>query len=361
MEKLNQLLKESFPKAATTFLPLIWGRKIIIKSDLIYPGEPTQLRPGVGKIGVKMKPEYIVIHDTGMTNPEDNALGLSRYIHAQATSPNGRVASWHFSIDDKECYNHIPTDEEAWHAGDGSSSFGSTYYNKGYQKECIGGGNKSGIGIESCINPGNDYPLTVLRLARLTAELLIKYNLGMERIKQHYNFSGKNCPNVIRATTGLWEMFLAAVALEYKLILIDSKAEVEWEISHPHIINRNGTITTPLIDTQVQLNLLVKTKEQIYKYQYSILVLGLSEEKRLAKTYDALISQLIPQVVNKDLDLPLRYEEMNVDISWQSNKDDVVTSQGKYRSPLRPEIVLLTATLSTKNKKIQKMIEVEVG
>ncbi len=360
MEILDKLLKELIPPIAKAYLPLIWGQKIEIKEDFIYPGEITQLRPGTKKTGVKMIPQYVVIHDTGMTNLEDDASGLSRYIHAQASSPQGRVASWHFSLDDKECYNHVPTDEQAWHAGDGSNAFGTKYFNSNYQKECIGGGNQNGIGIETCINPDNDYPLTVLRLARLTAELLFKYNLDITRIKQHYDFSGKNCPNVIRSTQGLWEMLLAATKVELELCRLGGINKIEWQISNPNIVKRNGQIITPLKDTEVKLSLFLEIKGKKYQYDYLTLVLGLSSNKRIVNTYNMLITKLIPQVVTSDLHLIIYYPEMDVKISWKSSNEDILSNFGKYYKPIKAQIIILKAHLSTLEETKEFTFEIEV-
>ena len=54
-------------------------------------------------------------------------------------------------------------------------------------------GNNYGIGIESCIYEGIDFNI-MRRLAKLVAHLLIRYHLDLTDIKQHYDFSGKDCP-----------------------------------------------------------------------------------------------------------------------------------------------------------------------
>lgn len=357
MNDFKKIIDQIFPKEATSFLPLIWGMPIHPIKDFIYPGEVTQLRPGTGKMGVKMIPQYVVIHDTGMTNPEDNAAGLSRYIHAQATSPTGRVASWHFSIDDHECYNHLPTDEQAWHAGDGKNAYLTTYFNQGYQKECIGGGNQNGIGIESCINPGNDYPLTVLRLARLTAQLLKQYDLGFDRIKQHYDFSGKNCPNVIRATSGMWEFFLSAVRLERALIDIDCQATVQWTLSHPNIIHRNGTITRPFKDTIVECQL--ELNGQIIN-TLSILIKAIPLQDQIQMVKNTIISSIVPGVITKSLNLPTIDKATGSKITWKSDQEAVFSSTGVYTSPKVPTLVHLSILLELEKLQEHFVLEIEV-
>lgn len=288
-EKFDQLFLNLIQNDGDYF-PVLYGKKVTCIQDFVYPSDITPLRPGIGKNGKKMPngPQYIVIHDTGMTNDTDDAVGLNKYIHAQANKKDGRVASWHFSIDDSSCYQHVPTNEIAWHAGDGSNPYLSFYYNSNYKKECIGGGNQNGIGIETCINPKNDYEMTLKRTARLVAQLLHEYNLNSSRIKQHYDFSGKECPNVIRNTNGLWESFMLDVELEYKLIKIDPNATLHWTIDLPDVINYNGKKTIPDKDIKVNLQLNILSENDSFSYHYNVFVKGVHIQdisKKINKNY----------------------------------------------------------------------------
>ena len=56
------------------------------------------------------------------------------------------------------------------------------------------GGNMSGVGIEMCVNESSDFEKTVDNTARLAAVLLNAYNLDIDALKRHHDFSGKNCP-----------------------------------------------------------------------------------------------------------------------------------------------------------------------
>ena len=47
--------------------------------------------------------------------------------------------------------------------------------------------------------------------AWLTAKLLTDLNLSIAQVKQHYDWSGKNCPSVLRGRAGGWDGFLARV------------------------------------------------------------------------------------------------------------------------------------------------------
>lgn len=104
--------------------------------------------------------------------------------------------SWHFTVDDHNIYQHLPCEESAFHAGDGS-----------------GDGNRKSIGIEICTNSdGSILGATDLAIA-LVKELMAKYNIPVSNIKQHNYWSGKNCPSQLRANIPYsWNEFLMRCA-----------------------------------------------------------------------------------------------------------------------------------------------------
>jgi N-acetylmuramoyl-L-alanine amidase len=62
------------------------------------------------------------------------------------------------------------------------------------------------------VNTGSDYHRTFYHTANITSDLLIANNLSVDRVLQHNNFSGKDCPLSIRRT-GYWNNFLDLVSL----------------------------------------------------------------------------------------------------------------------------------------------------
>ncbi|HWQ78213.1 MAG TPA: N-acetylmuramoyl-L-alanine amidase [Anaerovoracaceae bacterium] len=161
---------------------------IPVITDFIPKG--TMARPGQER-----KIEYIVIHETGNAGRNADAASHNNYLHETADS---QTKSWHYTVDDHEIYYHIPDNEIAFHAGDGLSK---------------DGGNLNGIGIEMCINPENDYEQTLKNTAALTAMLLTAYDLDIDRVKTHCDFSGKNCPEILLGE-GRWEEFIDMVKQE---------------------------------------------------------------------------------------------------------------------------------------------------
>ena len=97
-------------------------------------------------------------------------------------------------MDDKAIYQHLPLTENGWHAGDGN-----------------GPGNRKSIGVEICENSDGNRAVAEANAAWLVAKLLRDHGLKISAVKQHYDWSGKNCPRVLRGRAGGWQGFLAAV------------------------------------------------------------------------------------------------------------------------------------------------------
>lgn len=131
----------------------------------------TSARPGK-----KRKIKYLVIHET-----DNTASTATSKNHAEFLSKNNKSStSWHYTVDDKEIYHHIPDDEVAYHAATEQ-------------------GNLYGIGIELCVNSDGNFEKTFENGAKLVAYLLKEYNLNINSIKTHNDFSGKDCPhNILR-------------------------------------------------------------------------------------------------------------------------------------------------------------------
>ncbi len=162
---------------------------VIIIEDFIPPGRRN--RPGY-----RLVPRYITIHDTANTNAGADAKAHANYLKGGAAA--SIPASWHFTVDDRLIVQHLPLDENGWHAGDGAN----------------GAGNRQSIGIEICENKNGIRIEAEKNAAWLTAKLLGDFSLELEQVKQHHHWSGKNCPRVLRGRSGGWASFLEAVRLQ---------------------------------------------------------------------------------------------------------------------------------------------------
>lgn len=139
---------------------------------------------------------YIVIHETDNDGAHATARAHNEYIHENCWKEK---KSWHYTVDDAEIWHHLPDRETAYHAGDN------------IRKE---GGNRNGIGIELCVNAGGDFDQTMRNAAQLTAYLLLHYDLTLDAVKKHQDFSGKLCPQTI-LTQNKWNDFLDLVQHAY--------------------------------------------------------------------------------------------------------------------------------------------------
>jgi len=144
---------------------------------------------GNNRRGTPLTVQYITIHETGNSSVGSDAAMHNRFI--RSVDNIARPASWHFTVDDHSIYQHVPTSEQAIHAGTAA-------------------GNKMSIGIEMCINSDGDFEQTKRNTQWLVGELLTEFNLTKDKIRQHFDWSGKNCPATIRRTN-TWQAFIDGI------------------------------------------------------------------------------------------------------------------------------------------------------
>ena len=134
-----------------------------------------------GRTGDKHRIKWLVIHETGNFSAGADAAMHNRYLHSEEQKDT--PLSWHYTVDDHQIYHHLPDSEKGYHASDSGTK---------------GGGNDCGIGIEICVNADGDYEKAVDNAAHLAAELLNRYHLDVLDVKQHGDFTSKNCPERLR-------------------------------------------------------------------------------------------------------------------------------------------------------------------
>lgn len=243
--------------------------------DKVYP----DFRPGT-PFNSELPEEYkfnddnvvwIVVHDTGSTGVGSGARSHAKYLYDQATN-NGRKASWHYTVDSKEAFLHLPENEIAFHAGDGSSIPGIDKISPS-----LGGGNRNGIGIEMSVQRDGHVFKTWQNTANLVGGLLDKYNLPLSHQRYHNDFSGKECPQTLRKA-GLLGYFEELVENEYNMSKNHGNKikHIEFESHNPDILNNEGTIIkTPDLTTKVSYTITLKTtNDEIYKRTFNTLVEG---------------------------------------------------------------------------------------
>ncbi|MGJ8724245.1 MAG: peptidoglycan recognition protein family protein [Roseibacillus sp.] len=173
--------------------------EVRLKQDIIS-------RSARGRTGRSMTPRYITIHST-----QNWSKGADSNRHALAlkNSKLGRI-SWHYTTDDRQAVQHLPTTEQGNHA------------------DHNGPGNKYSIGIEMCEHPGCSKTSTMDRSAKLAAYLMVKHDIPLSRVVPHYHWPrwgknppNKNCPHFLM-TNGKpgvkWQAFLAKVDRYYRQV-----------------------------------------------------------------------------------------------------------------------------------------------
>lgn len=125
------------------------------------------------KCPYSMTPEFIVVHNTAN---DASAANEVKYMIS-----NNNQVSFHFAVDDKEVVQGLPTDRNAWHAGDGGS----------------GRGNRYGIAVEICYSKsgGVRFENAEKNAAKFIAQLLKERGWGVDKVKKHQDFSNKYCPH----------------------------------------------------------------------------------------------------------------------------------------------------------------------
>jgi N-acetylmuramoyl-L-alanine amidase CwlA len=139
--------------------------------------------------GTRLVPTHITIHNTDNANLGADAAAHARYM--KGADAQARQVSWHYTVDDRIIYQSLPVNEVGWHAKQGNSK---------------------SIGIEICMHQGMNEAKAYDRAALLVAVLALQNGIPVpSRIVQHYFWTEKHCPRVLRDKPNGWSDFLAKV------------------------------------------------------------------------------------------------------------------------------------------------------
>ena len=121
----------------------------------------------------KITPTSITIHMTGNVG----ASAKNNHNYMKNINKNGsRIASWHFTVDDKEIYQAQSTNYKCYHAG------------------CTSGNNTS-IGIEIAMFNDKERQLQAYKNAIELVKILMAYHkFDTSKVKRHYDWTKKHCP-----------------------------------------------------------------------------------------------------------------------------------------------------------------------
>jgi len=178
------------------------------------------------------KIEYIVIHYTaGVSSKQGSAKGTATWFN----NPTAK-ASAHYIVDDAGIVQAVADNNIAWHCGANS-------YTHAFCR------NANSIGIEICSNHDNfiNYDKTPAsdpgwyftkeakeNAAKLTADLMKKYNIPITNVLRHYDVTGKDCPAIFvdenKEGAAGWRAFLQMVSnnLEDKKVYVTFNDLPQW-------------------------------------------------------------------------------------------------------------------------------------
>lgn len=165
------------------------------RQQLLDPKRYKYMHPNTKKMvyksGFALAATTITVHNTANDAPAANEATYHN------RTDNHNSVSYHVAVDDKEVVQVLPFDRNAYHAGDGSKA---------------GGGNRTSIGIEICYSKsgGERYVKAEENAVQYIAKLLHERGWGVDRLRQHYDWSKKNCPHRIR-NEGRWSSFVQRV------------------------------------------------------------------------------------------------------------------------------------------------------
>ena len=149
-------------------------KKRLVDTDAIKKKKPNYIEPAYQ---VKNTAEFITLHETD--NP---SFGADANAHA-SLQISGYSDAWHYQGDDKQVIQSWDESVSCYHAGDGTSNNGL--------------GSKTSVAYELCVNEGIDIAKSRAVAEEFFADWLFARKRGVDRIKTHKDWSGKDCPQKI--------------------------------------------------------------------------------------------------------------------------------------------------------------------
>lgn len=186
-------------------------------------------------------PEFITIHSTA--NPDSTAQNERDNLNRRG---NTSSTGFHIVVDDKQAIECIPLNKVAFHAGDGR----------------FGTGNSKSIGIEMCESGNREK--TIENTIQLVAKMLNDRDWDVDRLKRHYDWSGKNCPRILSTNNWQgWNLFKQKVSAHLRGM--NNKNSIrDYSINGKDYkydsINIDGTIYAPVRDLAKNLGFNVSNK-----------------------------------------------------------------------------------------------------
>lgn len=192
-----------------------------LKVNLLPVGH--RLRPG-GKYTKKS----LTAHSTA--NASSTPQGERNWLN---NATNKRNAAWNYCVGAGIVIQALPDVEECWHSG---TTEGNCY----------------SIGIE-IVESGDRYSV-LMTAAEFFADKLIEYGWGVDKLKRHYDWAGKNCPRILIDPSHIkgnmnWDWFVRKVD-EFRIQKLKAK---ESASKKPEIIITTGKVIVDGKEHEMQM------------------------------------------------------------------------------------------------------------
>ena len=136
------------------------------------------------------------------------------------------------------------------------------------------------IGIESCVNEGSDLWLTWQITGQLIAKLLYDNNLTIDRVKGHYFFDGKDCPQpLLENDMEIWYEIIECIKAELDMITTYKNVKFEMVSNNPDIVDNQGrVVNVPTYTTAVSYTVTITNGDKVETITLGSIVPGIYEK-----------------------------------------------------------------------------------
>lgn len=166
------------------------------------------------------------LHKVGTFFPDSYTIHETQNFKATAQNErdnlqnNPGTTSFHSVVDHKEVIRCVPFTTGCYHAWTTA-------------------GNNSSLSLEICSSSlDKHFTQTWNNAVEVVAHDLKSLKWGVDRLRQHYHWSGKDCPKLIRSK-GLWDKFKKDVEVRMNEMEKEKKQKTDFETAHKWVME-NG-------------------------------------------------------------------------------------------------------------------------
>ena len=140
---------------------------------------------------------------------------------------------------------------------------------------CSNGGNKNSIGIESAVNKGSDLWYTWQKTAKLVADIMVRNNLDITKVKGHHFFSAKDCPQpMLENDLEIWWKFIEMVQAEYAKITTYKNYNISFSSESEYLNNLGRVIKQDEYSQVITYKVTVNDGKNIYEVELASILEG---------------------------------------------------------------------------------------